>query len=286
MTVNQKRCMLTHGHTSISLQRQCQLIGLSRSTAYYKAHRNPVTSVYNRHLIQIMDELYTAHPHLGREGMTRALRRKGYPVNSKRVRRLMKEMGLESVYPKPGKKLSLGNKKHKKYPYLLRDISINKPDHVWCADITYIRLSHGHVYLVAIMDWYSRYVVHWELSNSLEDTFCVTALRTALQKGRKPEIFNTDQGSQFTGNSFTDVLHEHKIRISMDGRGRALDNVMVERLWRTLKYEDIYLREYSDPLELRKGISAYMKYYNTERPHSSLKSHTPEEVYKVFLCVN
>lgn len=287
MTVKEKRNLVTPTAGSPSVQRQCKLMELSRSTAYYRSHENPDRAAYNANLMQIIDKKYTDHPNLGRGGMTRALRRLGHMVNPKKIRRLMRKMGLEGVCPRPRKNLSQGNKEHKKYPYLLRNLSIERPDQVWCADITYIPMGHGrHMYLVAIMDWHSRYVIHWELSNSLEGTFCVDALRIALDTQRRPEIFNTDQGSQFTSMSFIQPLQDHTIRISMDGRGRALDNVMVERLWRTVKYDHIYLREYTNPAQLRKGLQDYFRYYNTDRPHSSLNDHTPEEVYKGIFCIN
>lgn len=286
MTVKDKRAIVQSVDDSPSLQRQCDLIGLSRSTAYYRAHEDPERAAVNNNLMRIIDEKYTAHPNLGRGGMTRALRRLGHMVNPKKIRRLMRKMGLEGVCPRPRKNLSAADKQHKKYPYLLRNLAIERPDQVWCADITYIQLQHSHMYLVAIMDWHSRYVIHWELSNSLEGTFCVDALKTALDTQRRPEIFNTDQGSQFTSMSFIQPLEDHTIRISMDGRGRALDNVMVERLWRTVKYDNIYLREYTNPAQLRKGLQEYFTYYNTDRPHSSLNDHTPEEIYKGIFCIN
>ena len=279
--------MITDSEKRLSLQRKCELVSLPRSTMYYRSGENPEHAAYNAELMQIIDKEYTKHPNLGRGGMTRALRRLGHMVNPKKIRRLMRKMGLVSIYPRPRRNLSKKNKEHTTYPYLLRNLSINRPGQVWCADITYIPMAKGsHMYLVAIMDWHSRYVIHWKLSNSLEETFCVDALKAALDTHQRPEIFNTDQGSQFTGKAFLEPLQNNDIKISMDGRGRALDNVMVERLWRTVKYEEVYLKEYSNAVQLRAGLEAYFNYYNTERPHSSLNDHTPEEIYKGLFCIN
>ena len=206
----------------------------------------------------------------------------GHGVCRDRVRRLMRLMGIEAIYPKP--RLSIKEKEHRIYPYLLRDLTIDHADQVWAADITYIRLRRGFAYLVAIMDWYSRYVVSWELSLTLETDFCVSALNYALT-GRAPEIFNTDQGSQFTSEVFTDRLKEAGIQISMDGRGRTFDNIMIERLWRSVKYEEVYLKDYEDFIDARKGLSAYFLFYNNERPHQSLGSRPPVEVYSGKRCV-
>ena len=208
--------------------------------------------------------------------MTAWLRGQGEEVNRKRVRRLMRLMGLEAVYPKP--RLSLSNQAHKKYPYLLRNLTIERPDQVWCADITYIRMLHGFVYLMAIMDWHSRFVLSWEISTTLDTSFCLLALQKALGLS-KPEIFNTDQGSQFTSLEFTDSLEQKDIRISMDGRGRAYDNIFVERLWRSVKYEEIYLHQYEKVSEVRNGLAKYFLFYNMERLHQSLGYRTPYELY-------
>jgi putative transposase len=205
------------------------------------------------------------------------LRRLGHDVNRKRVQRLMRIMGLVSVAPKPN--TSKRNKEHKVYPYLLRGLVIDRPNQVWCTDITYVRMQGGFVYLVAIMDWYSRKVLSWEVSNSMDDDFCVSALESAIRLHGTPDIFNTDQGSQFTIKAFTDVLKGHDIKISMDGKGRWMDNVFIERLWRSVKYEDIYIKEYGTVLALRNGLRVYFKFYNDERPHQSFGINTPSEVY-------
>jgi len=224
--------------------------------------------------------LYTERPNLGRHGMTDALaERFKVHANPKRVRRLMKKLGLQAVYPRPRRNTSQPCREHVKYPYLLGNLEIVRPDQVWCTDITYIRLHRGFAYLVAVMDWFSRCVLSWELSNTLDATFCVGALEAALASGRVPEIFNTDQGSQFTSEAFTGVLGRAGIAISMDGVGRAFDNIMVERLWRTVKYEDVYLRDYETPAEARLGLGRYFAYYNHQRRHSSLGRRTPASVY-------
>lgn len=247
-----------------SVQRQCDLLGLSRSTAYYQRQADPQRKAFELKLLGLIDELYTDQPCRGRYGMRDALAEEhDIQVNHKRIRRLMRKLGIEAIYPKPRKNTSAANKQHKKYPYLLNNLDINRPDQVWCADITYIRLDGGFVYLVAIMDWYSRCVLSWELSNTMDAAFCVEALQRALSTGRQPEIFNTDQGSQFTSEAFTGLLTQHGIAISMDGVGRAFDNIMVERLWRTVKYEDVYIRDYKNPAEARFGLRRYFDHYNS-----------------------
>jgi len=264
----------------IPVVRQCELLALPRSSLYYREHRAPEATAFEQEVLNAIDELYTARPHLGRYGMTGALaQERRLHVNPKRVRRLMKKLGLEAVYPRPRRNTSQANKEHLKYPYLLRNLEITEPDQVWCADITYIRLHRGFAYLVAVMDWYSRCVLSWELSNTLDANFCVSALEAALSSGRAPAIFNTDQGSQFTSEAFTKVLSEAGIAISMDGVGRAFDNIMVERLWRTVKYEDVYLRDYETPAEARLGLERYFAYYDHLRRHRSLGRRTPAEVY-------
>jgi len=215
-------------------------------------------------------------PFYGVDRMTRWLRRQGHRVNGKRVRRLMRQMGLKAVYPKP--RLSKNGTEHRRYPYLLKEVTIRRPDQVWCADITYIRMVYGFLYLVAIMDWFSRYVVAWELSTTLETGFCVKALEHALGCS-KPEILNTDQGVQFTSAEFLERVTGAGIRISMDGRGRVYDNIFVERLWRSVKYEEVYLREYREVKDAREGLRRYFDFYNRERPHSALEHQTPYEVY-------
>ena len=265
--------MLERGHSSISIRRQCSLLGLNRSTAYYE--KRPESPV-NAALCEAIREQYEKTPFYGVPRMTEHLRRAGRPVGPKRVRRLMRLMGLRAIYPK--RRLSAPNKAHKVYPYLLRGVKIKRPDQVWATDITYIRLKEGHAYLTAVMDWASRYVLSWELSNTLDASFCVETLEEALAIS-KPEIFNSDQGSQYTGEAFTGRLKEAGIQISMDGKGRALDNVIVERFWRSVKYEEVYLHDYASMSEARKGLERYFRFYNRERPHQSLGWRTPAETY-------
>jgi putative transposase len=258
----------------ISVSRQCDLLGLRRSTFYYKSQRD---NNYDELLMQLIDKEFTKHPFYGIRRITAWLRTQGHQVNHKRVSRLMKEMGLLAIYPK--RNLSLNRSEFKKYPYLLRDMEIDRPNHVWSTDITYIRLSKGFIYLTAIMDWYSRYVLSWKFSTTLDAEFCLMALEEALKVG-KPEIFNSDQGVQFTSVTFTSRLEKSEIQISMDGKGRALDNVFVERLWRSLKYERVYLSDYSSVLEAKQSIDEYFKFYNEERLHQSLGYQTPKSIYE------
>jgi putative transposase len=265
--------MIEPGHPEIAIDRQCDLIGLSRSSYYYELSEADLDNVL---LMRLLDEQFTKTPFYGVEKMTAWLRRKGYVVNPKRVRRLLRLMGIEAIYSKP--RLSLGNTGHLKYPYLLRNLAIVYPNQVWSTDITYIRMKSGFVYLVAVIDWYSRYVLAWELSNTLDTGFCVSALERAFRVG-VPEIFNTDQGVQFTSDDFTKRLLVRDIRISMDGRGRALDNIFVERLWRSVKYEEVYLNDYLDVRTAKERLGCYFDFYNTERPHQSLGYATPEEIY-------
>jgi putative transposase len=246
---------------------------LSRSSFYYEAAQE---SAENLALMNLIDQRYTDKPFYGSRKMTLWLRGLGHEVNRKRVQRLMRLMGLEAIYPKP--KLSLPDRQHKVYPYLLRDVAIVRPDQVWSTDITYIGLPSGFMYLAAIIDWYSRYVIAWRLSNTLDGSFCLEMLEEALSKG-KPETFNTDQGVQFTAVAWTSRLEAAGVAVSMDGKGRCLDNVFVERLWRTLKYEDIYLKRYEAVPALQAGLSAYFPFYNEERPHQALGYRTPAEVY-------
>jgi putative transposase len=257
----------------LSIRRQCDIVGLNRSTFYYQPAGE---SALNLHLMRLIDEQYLKTPFYGWPRMSVFLRQRGYPVNGKRVRRLMRVMDLQAIYPK--QRTTIRSAEHIVYPYLLRNVVVARPNHVWSADITYIPMLHGFMYLVAIIDWYSRYVVAWELSNTLDGIFCLTALERALQQ-RQPEIFNTDQGVQFTAMAFTGRLLEAGIRISMDGRGRALDNVFVERLWRTVKYEHVYLHEAETVMQLEKGLAGYFTFYNHERPHQSLSYQTPAQVY-------
>lgn len=253
-------------------------MGLNRATFYYQ----PVPeSTFNLHLMRLIDEQYLRTPFYGWPRMTACLRRQGYEVNHKRVQRLMRLMGLQTIYPK--RRTSVAAQGHKVYPYLLRNLAITRPNQVWSTDITYIPMLRGFMYLVAIMDWYSRYVVTWQLSNTLDGLFCLEALDQALAQAR-PEIFNTDQGAQFTALEFISRLEAAEVRISMDGRGRALDNVFIERLWRSVKYEHVYLYEYAVVPELEKGLNNYFTFYNHERPHQSLSYQTPAEVH--FAGVN
>lgn len=251
-------------------------MGLNRASFYYQPAQE---SDLNLTLMRLIDEQYLKTPFYGWPKMTVSLQKAGYPINHKRVQRLMQLMGLQAVGPKPG--TSQPAPEHKIYPYLLRGLAITRPNQVWSADITYVPLSGGFMYLVAIIDWFSRYVLAWQLSNTLDGYFCLEVLHQALQRGQ-PEIFNTDQGAQFTASAFTGRLEAAHIRISMDGRGRALDNIFVERLWRTVKYEDIYLKEYATVPALITGLTRYFTFYNEERFHQSLAYRTPAEVH--FSC--
>jgi putative transposase len=258
----------------LSVRRQCELLGLSRSSLYYE----PVPEAAdNLRLMRLIDEAYTAHPFYGSRKMTRWLVKQGEAVNRKRVQRLMRLMGLEAIYPKP--KLSAAGRGHRIYPYLLRDVSIERPDQVWSTDITYVPLARGFMYLAAIIDWYSRYVLAWRLSNTLDGSFCLDLLEEALSRG-KPEVFNTDQGVQFTAQAWTSRLERAGVAVSMDGRGRCLDNVFVERLWRSVKYEDIYINRYEFVPQLQQGLRRYFPYYNEGRFHQSLDYRTPAAVYR------
>ena len=265
--------MLDPNHRQISLRRQCALLGLNRATAYYRAEEE---SSLNLCLKELIDVQYTARPFYGVPRMTAYLRRKGWAVNEKRVRRLMREMDLVAIYPKP--RLSTPDKAHRIYPYLLRGVVVDRPDQVWASDITYIRLRGGFVYLTAVMDWYSRYVLSWELSNTLDAAFCVDVLERSLAMSQ-PEIFNSDQGCQYTSETFTARLKAAGVRISMDGRGRVFDNIFVERLWRTVKYEEVYLKDYDDVTDAWASLARYFRFYNRERMHQSHDWRTPAEVY-------
>lgn len=267
--------MIEPENKALSILRQCELIGLPRSSFYRKLAGE---SYENLELMRLIDEEYTRHPFYGTRQMRNYLRRQGHKINRKRIQRLMRRMGLQSVAPKP--RTSRPNKQHKVYPYLLGGLDINRSNQVWCSDITYIRLRGGFVYLTAVMDWYSRKVLSWEVSVTMDDSFCVSALERAIRLYGTPEIFNTDQGAQYTGAAFTGVLKEHGIQISMDGKGRAMDNIMVERLWRTVKYEEVYLKEYATVTELVANLKRYFYFYNVERPHDSLGTRTPDEFYQ------
>lgn len=270
------RRLIQPRHRRISVVRQCELLGLPRSSLYYE----PVEEdAWNLQLMRLLDEQYLRTPYYGVARMTVYLCGLGHAVNAKRVRRLMRVMGLEAIYPKP--RLSLQNKANIVYPYLLKGLVIDRPDQVWCTDITYIPMRVGWAYLIAVMDWHSRFVLAWSLSTSMETSFCVEALGRALIAWRPsgPEIFNSDQGSQFTSLAFTGVLLALGVSISMDGRGRAYDNIFIERLWRSVKYEEVYLRSYEAVEDARLGIARYFDFYNYERPHQSLDWKTPAAVY-------
>lgn len=250
------------------------MLGISRATLYYKEAEVPADDL---ELMRLIDQQYTKRPFYGKRRMTEWLCKIGYQVNRKRVRRLMRLMGLEGMAPKPN--TSKARKDHKKYPYLLKGLTINKPNQVWATDITYIPLNRGFVYLVAVIDWYSRYVLSWRISNTLDTDFCIDALNDALHHYGKPEIFNTDQGSQFTSEDFTGLLEQNGIAISMDGKGRWVDNVFVERLWRSLKWEEVYPKCYDTVFEAKAGVANYLEFFNNERLHQALDYKTPSEIY-------
>jgi putative transposase len=266
--------MIDPDHPDLSVSRQCQLVAVNRSSFYYKP--KPIKPE-DLGLMRLIDEQYLKTPFYGSRSMTKHFRRLGHKINRKRVQRLMQLMGLEAVYPKP--RTSKPHPEHKIYPYLLRNLNIDRPNQVWAADITYIPLKRGFMYLVAVMDWYSRKVLAWRLSNTLDADFCVSALEEAIRRYGRPEIFNTDQGSQFTSHAFTKILEKNDIRISMDGRGNFQDNIFIERLWWTVKYQYLYLHAFSDGGELRRGLGNWFRFYNQERFHQSLDDKTPDEVY-------
>ena len=259
----------------LSISRQCSLLGVSRSSIYRE--RQGEESPHNQALMARIDRLFLEMPYYGSRKIRKALRLEGYPVGRKRVQRLMRKLGLQAIYQKPN--TSKPHPEHRIYPYLLRGLKIDRPNQVWATDITYIPMPRGFLYLVAIIDWYSRKVLSWRLSNTMEADFCVEALEEALALHGAPGIFNTDQGSQFTSTAFTDVLKDHGVRISMDGRGRFLDNIFVERLWRSLKYENVYLHAYATGSEARRGIGRWLRQYNTRRLHQALGYLTPDRVY-------
>ena len=269
-----RRNLLEPDHPTISLRRQCDLLGLARSSAYYE----PIPeSEDNLRLMREIDEVYLENPSYGSRSIAAVLANQGWTVNRKRVQRLMRVMSIAGVTPK--RSTSKPSPGHRIFPYLLRNVEITHPNQVWSTDITYVPLRHGFVYLTAVMDWFSRYVLSWKLSNRLEGVFCVEALDAAL-KHSKPEIFNTDQGSQFTSEAFVNRLLEQSIAVSMDGRGRALDNVFIERLWKSVKYQEIYLRSYETAADVEEGLRIYFERYNHERPHQSLDNLTPAKVYE------
>jgi putative transposase len=263
-------------HPVLTVARQCDLLGLARSSRYYPRKVPRQRDGADESLMRLIDRQYTRTPFYGVRRMTAWLARQGQGANPKRVRRLMRRMGLEAIYPKP--RTSVKSPENKVYPYLLQGLAIDGPDQVWCADITYIPMRRGWVYLMAVMDWFSRYVLAWETSVTLDTSFCLEALERALALGT-PGIFNSDQGGQFTSEAFTGALHGVGIRISMDGRGRAYDNIFIERLWRSVKYEEVYLHDYQTPAEARLGLGRYFTFYNQQRPHQALDHRTPAEVY-------
>jgi putative transposase len=274
LTAEGLRELIEAGHPQLSVRRQCELLGLPRSSLYYE----PVAeTAENLALMRLIDEEYTAHPFYGSRRMAAWLKAQGQAINRKRVQRLMGVMGLEAIYPKP--RLSVPGQGHKVFPYLLRGVKVERVDQVWSTDITYVPMTAGFMYLAAVIDWYSRYVIAWRLSNTLDGPFCLELLEEALGQG-KPEVFNTDQGAQFTAAAFTGRLESAGVAVSMDGKGRCLDNVFVERLWRTVKYEEIYLRCYETVPELIEGLGRYFPFYNEERLHQSLDYRTPAEVYR------
>ena len=273
-----ERRAMVDSEATLSIRRQCELLGVNRSSLYY----GPVEPDADElELMRRMDELHMEHPFFGSRMMTQMLKREGRVINRKRVQRLMRLMGLESTAPKPN--TSKPSPEHPVYPYLLRNMTISRVNQVWAADITYIPMARGFAYLVAIIDWYSRRVLAWRLSNTFDSTFCVEALQEALTRHGRPEIFNTDQGSQFTSEDFTSVLLDNSIKISMDGKGRCIDNIFVERLWRSLKYEEVYLYAYDSVLEARVGIGRYFEFFNDERPHQALGYQTPASFYDGLL---
>ena len=274
MSVDRRRQLIEPDHPVLSISRQCALTSISRSAFYYApTGENPLNLV----LMRLIDEAFLECPFYGARQMARHLRRQGYEVGRKRVGRLMAKMGLAPIYQKP--RTSDPHPEHRIYKYLLRGLTIERPNQVWCADITYIPMRRGFLYLVAVMDWATRKVLSWRLSNTMDAEFCIQALEEALDRHGAPEIFNTDQGSQFTSPRFADVLKDAGVRVSMDGRGRWMDNVFIERLWRSMKYECVYLHAFETGSELRAGLHRWVGYYNARRPHSGLGGQTPDEAY-------
>ena len=275
MSAPDRRALLDRDHAVLSIRRQCALVSVARSGIY---RQPPPANDNDLVLTRRLDELYTAWPFLGSRRMTAMLRAEGHLINRKRVQRLMRRMGIAALGPKP--RTTKPAPGHKIFPYLLRNLAIDRANQVWAADITYIPIGRGFLYLVAVIDWASRAVLAWRLSNTMDVSFCVSALEEALARFGKPEIFNTDQGSQFTSAAFTATLATAEIRISMDGRGRWMDNVFIERLWRSLKYEDIYLKGYADGREAKAGIAEWIAFYNLRRPHQALANRTPMAVWR------
>jgi putative transposase len=273
-SIDLKRPLIEPSHCHLSIRRQCELLDINRSSFYLEP---AVESEENLRLMRLIDQQFLRTPFYGSRRMTASLERSGETVNRKRVQRLMAKMGLEAIFPRP--RTTIAATDGRVYPYLLRDRVLTRVNEVWSSDITYVPMRHGFMYLTAVIDWYSRYVLSWRLSNTLEGQFCLEALDEALAQGR-PEIFNTDLGSQFTAREYTGRLEDAGIAVSRDGRGRALDNVFVERLWRSVKYEDIYIKDYEQTSELESGLGAYFWFYDEERPHQSLDYRTPGEVYR------
>ena len=273
-TVSEARSWIDYDCAAISVREQCRLLGFQRSGIYYEPQPE---SAENLRIMRLLDEEHMRHPASGSRQLVDFLEDQAMGVNRKRIQRLMRKMGIEGISPK--RRTTLAAAGHQVYPYLLRNIKIDRPNQVWCSDFTYVPMATGFMYLVAVMDWYSRHILSWRLSNSMDADFCVEALDSALEGGT-PEIMNTDQGSQFTGHEFTNRLKDRGIAISMDGKGRAIDNVMIERLWRTVKYEDIYLKEYTNGADLHKGLKSYFHHYTSVRKHTSLDRQTPAEVYR------
>lgn len=270
--------MIEADHPRLSVTRQCDLLGLPRASYY---HRPKPVAEENLRLMRLIDETYLAYPFFGSRQMTRWLKRQGEKVNRKRVRRLMRELGLEVIYQKPN--LSRAQAGQRVYPYLLRDLAVTRPNQVWATDITYVPVVGGFAYLCAVIDWHSRCVLAWELSNTLDASFCVLAVQRALAAHGTPEIFNTDQGCQFTSAEFTQPLLARGVKLSMDGKGRCLDNVFVERLWRSVKYEEIYLKSYRSLVDAHAQLDTYFRFYNERRPHSVFDGATPGEIYRATL---
>lgn len=270
-----ERCAwIEPGHRGLSVRRQCELLGLHRANLYYEPVPERAETL---HLMRLIDEEYLRHPFLGSRRLVLWLASQGHVVNRKKMQRLLRNMGIQGIAPGPSTTVRAAG--HKVYPYLLRGVEITRPNQVWACDITYVPLQKGYLYLTAVMDWFSRCVLSWRLSNSMDAEFCLAALEDALRYGR-PEIFNTDQGSQFTSQEFTGRLAAESIAISMDGKGRAIDNVMIERLWRTVKYENIYLKDYATGADCHQGLQAYLTYYCHERPHQSLSNQTPWHAFQ------
>jgi putative transposase len=275
----ERLALVDHDDPVLPVVTQCRLLKVARSTLYY---RPAPVSADDLAVMRRIDELHLAWPFYGSRRMAAVLRRESWEVNRKRAKRLMRVMGIEAIYQKPN--TSKGHPDHKVYPYLLRGLTIDRPNQVWCADITYIPMAKGFVYLVAVMDWFSRRVLSWRVSITMETDFCVEALREAAELYGQPEIFNTDQGVQFTSAAFVDELASRGVRISMDGKGRYLDNIFIERLWRSLKYEDVYIKAYGSVAEARRSLGVWLAFYNDVRPHQSLGYRTPREKFEGVAC--